>query len=34
MQEKCESNRLMDIEIGKNILEQLYGATSELQDVS
>lgn len=23
----------MDIEIGKNILEQLYGVTSELQDV-
>lgn len=33
MQEKCESNGLIDIEIGQQTLEQLYGVTSELQDV-
>ena len=33
MQEKCENNGLMDIEIGQKILEQLCGATTELQDV-
>ncbi len=33
MRKKCESNGLMDIEIGQQTLEQLYGVTSELQDV-